>query len=201
MQRSLAHAPRIRRRPHNHIWVARQWRHRLTVCHHPVAPPATRRGRSAAGRGAAAALMAAVAVDPRQPLPSQSLRATKFDISASGVATITLSRPKALNALSGALMYEARHHFTCTLPTILLPSSPRVPAGTSLRACVCHAPRLGWSVRRLRPDERSQGGHSNRRSTVEDTLWQHHLLCRCRSRAQRWNGGLRRCRRQGPRQR
>jgi hypothetical protein len=89
--------------------------------------------------------MAGVAVDPRQPLPS--LRATKFDISASGVATITLSRPKALNALSGALMYEARHHFTCTLPTILLPSLC-VPAGTSPRACVCHAPRLaGWSVR------------------------------------------------------
>ena len=45
-----------------------------------------------------------------------TLKATKFEVSPTGIATVTLSRPASLNALSGDLNREVEHHFQVTQP-------------------------------------------------------------------------------------
>ena len=52
-----------------------------------------------------------------------TLKATKFEVSPTGIATVTLSRPASLNALSGDLNREVEHHFQVTQPRCWLACS------------------------------------------------------------------------------
>jgi enoyl-CoA hydratase/carnithine racemase len=66
---------------------------------------------------------------PEYMHPSDSLKATKFELLPGGIAVVTLDRPSALNSLSAALNFEVEHHFKwCDLASevraVLLTGNP-----------------------------------------------------------------------------